>query len=131
MNTEQTNTSKIIYNLRKKKKLTQQQVADFLGISRTSYSHYETGRRIPEIEMLLRISSFYEINIMLMVFNLCLDIAEINNIKPSDIFKSFSCGVFYDPKIFDGINSYLTLPDNYKRDILAFIECAISCSNLS
>lgn len=131
MNLGPTNTSKIIYNLRKQKNLTQQQMADSLGISRTSYSHYETGRRIPEIEMLLRISSFHDINIMLMVFNLCLDIAEINNIKPSDIFKSFSCGIFYDPKIFDGINGYLILPDNYKKDILDFIECAISCSNLS
>ena len=123
------NTAQIIYSLRKQKNLTQQELADMLGISRTSYSNYETGRRKPEIELLIRLSAFYEINIIVMLFTLCMDEAETNNIMPSDIIRSFSCGIFFDTKIFNSLNGYLALPENYKNDILTFVECAISLNS--
>ena len=44
-------------------KLKQYQVADALGISRSTYCSYETGRRNVEIETLSRLSRFYKLPI--------------------------------------------------------------------
>lgn len=45
--------------LRKEKKLTQQQVAKVLGISRARYSHYENEVAEPSNEMLFKIADYY------------------------------------------------------------------------
>ena len=44
--------SKILKDLRKKHGLTQQEVADRVGIDRTAYSVYERGARIPKLSTL-------------------------------------------------------------------------------
>ena len=41
--------------------LTQQQIADVLGISRSAYCGYETGRRSPSIDIIEKLSEFYNI----------------------------------------------------------------------
>lgn len=48
--------------LRKKKKKTQQEVADFLGISRPAYTAYERGNREPDYEILKNIASYFEVS---------------------------------------------------------------------
>ena len=40
-------------------KLTQQQVADVLGIDRSTYAYYETGTNKPSIEILVRLAAIY------------------------------------------------------------------------
>ena len=45
--------------IREQNGLTQQQLADVLGISRSAYCGYETGRRTPDIETLEKIVKFY------------------------------------------------------------------------
>lgn len=49
--------------IRNQNKLTQQQVADVLGISRSAYCGYETGRRSPDIDTLMSLSKFYGISL--------------------------------------------------------------------
>jgi transcriptional regulator with XRE-family HTH domain len=44
-------------------KLKQYQVADALGISRSTYCSYETGRRSVELETLSKLSHFYKLPI--------------------------------------------------------------------
>lgn len=44
-------------------KLTQQQVADALGITRSAYCSYEIGRRSPDLDSLIRLSEFYRLNL--------------------------------------------------------------------
>ena len=39
---------------------TQAQIGEQLNISRQAYSNYETGKRIPDIDMLIRIADIYE-----------------------------------------------------------------------
>lgn len=39
--------------------LTQNEIADYLGKSRTSITHYETGRYVPTIETVKRLVEFY------------------------------------------------------------------------
>ena len=49
--------------LRKQNKLSQIQVADAIGVERSAYCSYETGRRNVSIETLLKIVEFYKIPI--------------------------------------------------------------------
>lgn len=52
-------------NIRKNRKMTQQQVADFLKISRSAYNNYEQGSAEPNIQTIKEMSK---------VFNVSLDI---------------------------------------------------------
>lgn len=49
--------------LRKGKKLTQEQAAEKLGITRATISNYEVGRRAPHISELKRIGEFYGVGL--------------------------------------------------------------------
>lgn len=49
--------------LRKKKKLTQREIAEALHISQTSVSKYERGESEPDIEMLIKLSDFFGVTI--------------------------------------------------------------------
>lgn len=52
-----------LLDLRHQQKLTQKQLSEKLNIGRTTYSYYETGSRIPDLETLLLIANYYKINI--------------------------------------------------------------------
>lgn len=47
--------------IRKQNELSQQQVADLLGISRSAYCGYETGRRSPDVATIIKLSDFYRL----------------------------------------------------------------------
>ena len=49
--------------IRKKKHYTQLKVAMDLAISREALSYYETGKRSPDLEMLLRLSHYFNVSI--------------------------------------------------------------------
>lgn len=49
--------------LRKGRKLTQQELADKLGITRATVSNYEVGRRSPHLSELQRFAEFYGVDL--------------------------------------------------------------------
>lgn len=49
--------------LRLSKKVPQQNVAKFLGISRQAYSNYENGNREPDMETLLKLAEYFEVTV--------------------------------------------------------------------
>jgi len=49
--------------IRLAKNLNQQKVAMDLNISREALSHYETGRREPSIDMLKKLSAYFNVSI--------------------------------------------------------------------
>lgn len=49
--------------LRKGRKLTQEQAAEKLGITRATVSNYEVGRRSPHLSELKRIADFYGVGL--------------------------------------------------------------------
>jgi len=57
----------LIRQLRRRNGLTQQQVADFLHIDRSTYAYYESGRTKTSIEVLLRLARLYKISLGQMV----------------------------------------------------------------
>ena len=49
--------------MRKQKKLNQLKVAFDLNISREALSHYENGKRSPDIQMLRKLSEYFNVSI--------------------------------------------------------------------
>lgn len=49
--------------VRKKQKLNQVKVAMDLNISREALSHYENGKREPSLEMLCKLSEYFNVSI--------------------------------------------------------------------
>lgn len=49
--------------VRKMRGLNQLKVAMDLSISREALSHYETGKRSPDVEMLIRFSKYFDVSI--------------------------------------------------------------------
>lgn len=49
--------------IRKARNLNQQKVAMDLNISREALSHYENGRREPSLDMLVRMSRYFNVSI--------------------------------------------------------------------
>ena len=49
--------------LRKSKKLTQAEMADILGVARTTYSSYEQGRRTPDVEIQNKIADYFSVSL--------------------------------------------------------------------
>ena len=50
-------------NIRKQRNLNQLKVALDLNISREALSHYENGKRSPDIQMLRRLSAYFNVSI--------------------------------------------------------------------
>lgn len=61
--------------LRKQCGLTQTTLSDMLNISRQAYSNYETSKRTPDLDSLLLLASFYQVN---------LDALVLKNLQHSD-----------------------------------------------
>ncbi len=70
---------KRIKELRKIHNYSQDYVADVLGITRQTYSHYETGSRKPSIEVIYQLATLYEVSV-----DDLLNISEINEDKDSE-----------------------------------------------
>ncbi|MCM3250437.1 MULTISPECIES: helix-turn-helix domain-containing protein [Bacillus] len=45
--------------LRESRKLTQDKLAEILGISRGTYAHYEINKRKPDYDMLIKLADYY------------------------------------------------------------------------
>lgn len=52
---------------RKACKFTQQQIADMLGIDRSTYSYYETGRTHPPMENLVKLAAIFNTDVLWIV----------------------------------------------------------------
>ncbi len=86
--------------LRKLKKATQTEVADYLGIKQNTYSQYENDVRQPDIDTVAKLAMFFEVSI-----------DELVGLKPSLAYNSelnaFVDAVFLDfrtNKKFDNMN---------------------------
>jgi transcriptional regulator with XRE-family HTH domain len=55
--------SQRLEQLRLKKELTQQQMADILGVTRQAYGNYESGKREPDFSTLTRLANFFGVSV--------------------------------------------------------------------
>jgi transcriptional regulator with XRE-family HTH domain len=56
-------TGAFLKELRKEKNITQEQLAEKMGVSRRTVSRWETGSNMPDIDILMDISDFYEVDL--------------------------------------------------------------------
>ena len=54
--------------IRKQKKYSQLKVAMELSISREALSYYETGKRSPDVDMLVRLSRYFNVSVDYLIF---------------------------------------------------------------
>ena len=52
-----------LQQLRKEKGLTQEQIAEQTGVARRTVSRWETGSNMPDLDVLIELSDFYEIDL--------------------------------------------------------------------
>lgn len=60
---DQIKVGSFLKELRKKKGLTQEQLAERLNVSNRSVSRWETGSTLPDISILIELAEFYEVDI--------------------------------------------------------------------
>ncbi len=77
----------ILKNKREEHSFSQYDIADMLGLSRTTYSRYELGVRTPSLESLINLSAIYRINPMELI---CALIPE-KRLSYSPEYKNFKC----------------------------------------
>lgn len=56
-------TGSLLRELRKEKKLTQEQLAEKLNVARRTVSRWETGSNLPDLDVLIELADFYEVDI--------------------------------------------------------------------
>lgn len=54
--------NEILRELRLAKGKTQNHVAEYLGVDRTTYGKYESGSSLPDLEKLLKLSSYFDVS---------------------------------------------------------------------
>lgn len=60
-----------LYRLRKAPHYTQQEISDLLNISRQAYSNYETSKRAPDLDSLMRLADIYGVSLDQLVNHPC------------------------------------------------------------
>lgn len=56
------NTNEILREERKKREMTQQEVANYLNMAQASYALYETGKNIPTTENIIKLADLYKVS---------------------------------------------------------------------
>lgn len=67
--------------LRKSKKISQYEIANFLGVTQATYNRYETGKSEPSLEILVKLANYFGITLD----ELCNH--DISQLKKEDIKK--------------------------------------------
>jgi transcriptional regulator with XRE-family HTH domain len=55
--------SKRLYELRKKKHLKQDEIAEILGVVRSTYGNYEQGTREMDLSAIIKLADFYQVSL--------------------------------------------------------------------
>ncbi len=126
---KETNVSKTVKALRKGHNLTIKEMASFLGISQSAYHNYESGVRIPDIDVIFKLCVFYKLNIEIFIFLLCQDYVFANEIRLEDMFNIYTYDKISEISHIGLLERYKNLPDEYQLAVSTFIRAAEICSD--
>ena len=76
-------------SLRSERKLRQIDLANTLGVSRTTYTQYETGKSEPDLSTLVKLAEFFNVSV-----DYLLGLTNIRN--PSGMINNSSCHEFIE-----------------------------------
>ena len=60
---DQIKIGKYLQELRKERGLTQEQLAEHVGVARRTISRWETGSNMPDLDILIELSDFYDVDL--------------------------------------------------------------------
>lgn len=79
------NFAKNLAYLRKSRKISMQQLADEIGLSRATLSHYENGNRLPEFDNIIKLALYFECSIDELIFSgTPIDIDKLNKLNANN-----------------------------------------------
>lgn len=93
--------------LRLSKGLSQQKVADFLGVSQQAYANYESGKRKPEYDLIIKLSNFFDTSTDYLLGNA--DIKKAPGQKPEVTDEDIQFALFggrVDDETFEDVKRY-------------------------
>lgn len=117
------NTCTFMKNLRVLNNLTQEELSQRIGITASAYSHFETGIRQPDINTLVKLCCFYKINIMHLIYLVCMDMCPTEDQAPG-IFQIFTYGSLCSSDENTLITKFRRLDPDDKQNALLFITAA-------
>ncbi len=85
---------KFLAELRREKKLTQEQLGERLGVTNKTISRWETGTYLPPVEMLQLLSEFYNVSINEILCGERLNDEQYKSHAEENLAKSLSTSVF-------------------------------------
>lgn len=103
--------------LRKKRNLSQTQVAEALGISLRAYQNYEYNQREPNIEMINKLADYFNVTTDKLLGRTTKEQEAID-----ELATEFDMSAF-EKKIVD---NYLSLPKDMRSDLMEFLEKTVS-----
>ena len=102
---ESLNIGENICRLRREKKLTQEQLADFIGVTKASVSKWETGQSLPDIILLPRLAAYFDVSVDALIdYQPQLSREQITKLY-QDFTLEFASGSFQD--VMDKIQDYV------------------------
>jgi len=110
---------KVLKGLRKQKKLTQQDLAEIIGVDRVTLARYESGARLPSLEVLIKLADFFEVSVDYLLGRTDLPSAKNENKEPV-LDESITKAAAHGP---DGANNdAIALLNDRLDDILNEVE---------
>ena len=76
-----------LHTLRKERKLRQEDMANQLGIARTTYAMYEQGNREPDYNTLIKLAAFFEVSIDYLLGTT--EIRQITDVQDPELYQWF------------------------------------------
>lgn len=116
-----------LVELRQQLNYSQSEVADYLGMTREGYSHYERNVREPNLEALMKLSRLYNIDISVLINEKTVPIPDSvpsgnNDMNNASSANAITNNINHFLKIFTGKNSSLDLTEISKEDIAVLAQ---------
>lgn len=117
-------------NLREKEDLTQKQIADALGLDRSTYSYYETGKSYPTLPTLIRLAKIFNTTTdELLDVSSTLTVRESRSAYNQFSDNSGSLSALSSAEV-DIILKYRQLPESLKQDVQKHVEDCLKKSDM-
>lgn len=103
--------------VRKKYGLTQQLVADFLGLDRTTYTYYEMGTICPSVATFIKLSEMYKVSIAYLVCETD-DPTPLENKELSEVAEDYDFAKTIDRKEKELVIFFRALDEKSQKRLL-------------
>ena len=122
-NSQNTALGRKLLSLRKEFKMTQDDVANILGMSRTSFSKYENGNTNPPLPVLRKLADIYNVGLEYLIFdeNTTIRVNDSSEEDENSAEFAFSRITELRPIEKEIVGKFRTLSDEEKKDFIKLL----------